>query len=462
MVKLFLKPEYKFPKTNVSLTYTNRLVWTPSDRDNIKALILMKRDLSSIQGPIPSHTGNSAVHYDGANSYLFGMCGWTHALKDGKTTTHLSIGGARDDNSLNIDHEPSSLPSSNIKTREEDMQVRFKVNSRISQIRIATGADYTFTRATVKHSQTQSPTPFAGHDTSLWGETLIPLGDRYSIETGLRAEYSDLSRSVILLPRVALAMRLHSTGILSLDMGRYAAFGDYYIRYGFHPEQREQSYQANLTYECRPSQYHLLRLQVYDKEYKSLTLIDPAYRTGHGGKGYSRGFDAFWKATGLIPNIEHRISYTYTDAKRSWLLVHDPERPDFVAAHTASAVIQYWCKPISSLFNLSLRYRTGMRYHDPNEKSLLHYNKETPGVFSMSASYNYPFMIKKVTGVVVLSVQNLFNSDPTYGYLFSKTPGPSGEYPSVRLSTPYRQFYLLAIFFNIGIDRRKEIMNTNL
>lgn len=462
VVKLFLKPEYKFPKTNANLVYTNRLVWTPSDRDNIRALVLVKRDLSSIQGPIPSHMGNSSVHYDGANSYVFGMCGWTHALKDGKTSTHLSIGGSRDDNSLDIDHKPATTPLANIKTREGDTQVRLRLNSRISQIRLATGVDYTFTHAIIKHSRAQPLSPLSEHEVGLWGEALIPLGDRCSIETGLRTEYSDLCHSAIFLPRIALAMRLHSTGTLSLDMGRYAALGDYYVRYGILPKRREQAYQANLTYEWRPSQHHLLRFQLYDKEYKSMTLIDPLHHTNHEGKGYSRGFDAFWKATGLVPNIEHWISYTYTDAKRSWLRVHSLERPDFVATHTASAVIKYWCKPISSLFNLSLSYRTGMRYQDPNEKSPLYYNKETPGAFSMSASYNYPFMIKKITGVVVLSVQNLFNSDPTYGYLFSKTPDSSGVYPSVRLSTPYRQFYLLGIFFNIGIDRRKEIMNTNL
>ncbi|MDO4691350.1 MAG: TonB-dependent receptor [Porphyromonadaceae bacterium] len=461
-LRLMLRNEYKLPEAPFGVIYHARLAWAPTKQDDVKALVMMRRDKHTSLAPAPTPYGTTSELYKGRNDYAFGMGRWHHHFQDGYTKATLAVGLGWDDNKLHVDYPDLTSHSSRITSQELDAQIRLRLDTRLASLKMSSGLDYAYSRAEITIPSIKGIRPLRDATSSAWVEAFFPISRSLSLESGLRLEHSSLIGSATLLPRAALALRLHPTGTLSLDLGRYAALGDYYLTHGIQPTTREVAYQANLTYEWRPKLHHLLRVQVYNKEYRSLTRLYYDHQVDNLGRGYARGVDVFWRVTRLIPNVEHWLSYTYTDARRSWLRAHELECPDFVATHTASAVIKYWCKPISSLFNLALNYRTGMPYHNPNRNDRGYYNELNDETLGLSFSYNYPFMLGRMAGVVVVSVENILNAAPTFGYRYSPEPNAQGNYSATRITTSYRQVYMLGFFVNIGVDRRKEIMNTNL
>lgn len=460
-IRLQLKPEYKLPGTNRTYTYNSRLVWKPSSNDKIKGLFLFSHDRTSADIRMPNAMG--ALLHSGRNIYGFGMATWRHYF-DGGTTSTLSVGYSSDHNRLRLGTDMTEEENrKTIRSREHDAQARLRFDTKIKTCRLSYGLDYNYSHASsrIQTDKEHNIPKLNEHLTAAYAEAIFPIIPGLSGMAGLRTEYSGLTKSASLLPRLSTTYRISPSSRITADAGLYAAPGDYYLNYGFIPEKQERSQQYNLTYDWRPSRNQIFRLQLYDKEYSRLTTFSTDGMGENIGRGYARGIDLFWKASGLLHNFEHWVSYSYTDARRQYLFSPSPERPDFVAKHTLSAVLKYWSPTLSSLFNVSMTYRTGMNYHNPNIPSQAYLNASIPANFNMSASYNRPFKYKGVAGVFVLSVNNLFNSDPTYGYRFADKP-IGGIYPSVRISSPFKQFYMVGLFINLGIDRRKEIMNTNL
>lgn len=461
-IRLLLKPEYKMPGVNRAYSYNVRTIWTPTENDEVKGLYLFIHDNSSSAMRIP-YPANQYMLFKGRNTYGFAMVVWKHNFVDGKTTSTLSAGYSEDRNRLNKRIDTVSAIESALNSVERDASIHLRLDSHINAIKITYGSDYTFSQAdySVPSSGMSSLPVYRDIIVAAYSEVLLPLFDRISATAGLRAEYSSLIRSGVILPRLSATYKVSASGRITFDAGGYAATGDYYTTHAIVPQKREQSQQYNLTYEWRLSRSQVLRVQIFDKEYSRLTTFEPNGVLTNSGKGYARGLDFFWKASGLIRSFEHWLSYSYTDARREYLYSPRPEQPDFVAKHTFSTVMKYWCAPINSLFNVSLSWRSEMTYHNPNISSDAFLNSSLPANFSVSASYNYPFRYKNGNGVLVFSVNNLFNSDPTYGYRFANTQ-VAGTYPSVRISTPYKQFYMVGLFINFGIDRRQEIMNTDI
>lgn len=458
-IRLFLKPEYQLPGTNNALAYNARTVWSPTPQDEVKGLLLLLHDRSMVSLAAPTATGSRSL-YTGRNSYGFGMAHWRHTYEDGRNSLTLSAGYSMDDNILWTEEERNR---NELKSRETDLQVRARLDTHIGASQWKIGLDYNYltTRLRLSHITGGEVPSLYDHLPAAYAEAFVPLLGKMSVTAGLRAEYSHATRRSMLLPRLSVSYRLADDQTVTIDGGRYASTGEYYLEYGILPRGWEESYQYNATYEWRLTQQHILRVQLYDKEYRNLALLDKLPDVSYSGKGYARGIDLFWKATGILPSFEHWLSYSYTDASREHLQYIGSETPHYVARHTISSVMKYWCAPIGSLINVSLSYRTGMSYHNPNLSPDRYLNGSLPAHFNMSASYNYPFKTGKSSGVFVVSVHNLFNSNPTYGYRFAQEK-VGDSYPSVRISSPYRQFIMVGLFINIGVDRRNEILNTNL
>lgn len=460
-LKPLMKPEYQFIQAPQGLDYSARLSWKPTSMDDVKALGLLKRESLIALAPAPTSEGILPERYEGRNSYALALARWRHFFDDGKTSTSLALGTNWDNNHRLISYPDLPYAGIGLHTKEWETQLRLGLTSRYRSLHWTTGVDYTHSLAKLRLSSTEAVPDLREATTATYLEGLLPLSQNLSLETGVRLEHSSRVRSLSLLPRLSIAYRLRETATLSLDLGRYTRPANYYLKLGITPRHREESYQANLTYEYKPSSKYLIRIQLYNKEYRSLTLLQANRLTTANGRGYARGLDLLWRVGNLLPGFEYWISYTYTDAKRSHLYAHELEQPSFVAKHSTSAVLKYWCPPIQSQLNLALSYRTGMPYHNPNIREGGYYNQETSDVWNLSLSYNYPFLIKRVSGVFVASAQGLLNPSRVYAYRFAPQPNTSGYYNATPITTPYRQFVMLGLFLNIGIDRRQEIMNNH-
>lgn len=449
-VKWQLKPEHELVGANDGWSYTARMLYAPSERDEIKSLILLNYDRLGSRYDVPDAPNAKAI-YKGKDSYAFAMFYWSRQMTLRRS---LSVSTGYE---YHRGKEQERLTAQTLWERiTEDYNAQAHIGMQNRGVRwgYRYGADYFYRHYYVPNAEMPA---VCQSEAAAYAEASVGLWRRGGITIGLRAEYDHLlDKRWELLPRIDFTQKLWRSHTVTLDIGRYAAADERYMI----PKERSLSDQYNLTYEWRPQRNQILRLQLYDKVYGRL----PSYMDGRweqNGRGYARGLDFFWKAGEMIPNVEHWLSYSYADVRRTSPYSARMERPDFVARHTASIVLKYWCAPITSLFNVSVTWRTGMSYHDPNRKGETYMNARTPSNWNMSASYNYPFRRGSKSGVLVLSAHNLFNSDPTYGYRFAHRP-VDGVYPSVRISSPYKQFYMISLFLNIGVDRRNEIMNTDL
>ncbi len=454
-VKWQLKPEQELVGANDGWGYTARMLYAPSERDEVKSLVLLNYDRLGSRYDVPESFESKAV-YEGKDSYVFAMLHWSRQIASRRSLIvssgyeyHRTLGQER--------IAAQSLWGR--RAKDHNAQAHIRMQARRDRVSYQYGVDYYYRY--YRWLNTEKP-PIQYPEIAAYTELSVNPWRSAGITAGLRAEYvNGAVKRWVFLPRVDFTQKLWRGHSVTLDVGRYAAWDEQYIQlFGIFPDERNLSDQYNLTYEWRPRKTQVLRLQLYDKEYRRISRYSEG-QLNNKGKGYARGLDFFWKAEGLIPNVEHRLSYSYADVRRTSLYSAQMEQPDFVARHTASVVFKYWCAPIASLFNLSATWRTGMSYHDPNLGGTAYMNARTPSNWNMSVSYNYPFKRGQWSGVLVLSAHNLFNSNPTYGFRFARLP-VNGVYPSVRISSPYPQFYMISLFLNIGVDRRKEIMNTDL
>ncbi|SUB78275.1 TonB-dependent receptor plug domain-containing protein [Porphyromonas macacae] len=455
-VALFLKPEFRLNGTNCSVASVSRVYWQSAEKDVVKALFMYNREEQGSFHLSPDAPDRTV--YRGDDNYVFGMFNWLRRFTP-YSSLEFSGGYSFNDSRLGESFREKSLFDNSL--HNHYLQAHVKMQHNLPGIRYVYGLDYLYSKVDLSFIYKQRPLNLKVRlpELAAYAEVSSPAWHNGFISAGLRTEYSP-GHAMQWLPRISLTQKIFPRHTITFDTGLYAAFGDY-LRYGVEPEKREKVAQYNLTYEWRPGNFQILRLQVYDKEYRRLHFLSDAGQVLHTGKGYARGVDFFWKGGGLIKNMEHWVSYSFTDAQRTLFFSSLQEQPGFVARHTGSLVLKYWWSRLSSLFNVSFTYRSGMKYHNPNLRNGSYMNEETPSNLNMSASYNYPFKRGRVNGVLVLSAHNLFNSNPTYGYRYSQSP-QNGVYNAVRITSPYKQFYMVALFLNIGVDRRNEIMNTNL
>lgn len=460
-LRLFLRPSYALHRFNGGASYTMHFTAKPSDRDEVKGMALLAYDRGSLslEDPMPTY---GRMLYDGRSRYAFAMARWQRQLDNGAMLS-LATGLEYDHHRLHTAYTLASGIVLERTTQAGDVQARLSYAQTLGRIRLRTGLDYLHRYRQLTIPSVAIPR-LLDHALEPYAEVTTPLGAWLGLSLGLRAMYNVELAGVDLLPRAALSARLARAHHLTVDLGRYADLDELYREYGIRPSARRASWQTNLTYEWQIARHQLLRAQVYAKRYDRLPiLVSTAHAPSlvYRGAGYARGVDLLWRATALLPDLEHWISYSYTDAKRSSLYSEYQERPGYVAQHTLSLVTKYWSRPLRSLLNLTVSYRSGLPYHDPNILGAAYYNALAPARTSLDVSYNYPFRRGQLSGVFYLGAFNLLSVNTPIGYRFAQTP-IGGQYTSLPILSPTRRLIMVGVFLNIGTDRRQDHMNTNL
>lgn len=458
---LFLRPEYQVLRPSYGGSYVGRLLYTPSSRDHIKGMAMLSYDRTrlSLSDPNPRY---GRMLYQGQDYYAFVMGRWQRKLSDG---SNLSLSAGAEYNRHHLERSyllTTEEEGLGLRSEARDLQLRLGYHTQLTSVRLSLGADYSH-----RHRRLiglpYPLSPLSGHSLEAYAEVRFPLPRGLSITSGVRALYHSLASGVALLPRLSLSIQPQPQHLVSLEAGKYADLDDYYQSHGHVPSERQVAYQASLSYQWRPARHQLLRLVVYDKEYsRLLRLVSPkSYQWSYDGRGYARGVDFLWRQTGLLRNLEHWLSYSYTDAQRMSLLSLELEVPSYVARHTLSLVTKWWCAPLGSLINATIAYRSGLTYHNPNVEGAAYFNAWIPAYWSLDLSYNYPFRRGKLSGVLFVGALGLLSTDTPLGYRFS-TERFGGHYPGIAITRPTKSMLMMGLFLNIGIDRRKDHLNTNL
>ncbi|MGZ5189860.1 MAG: TonB-dependent receptor plug domain-containing protein, partial [Flavisolibacter sp.] len=302
-----------------------------------------------------------------------------------------------------------------------------------------------------------------------FAETDLYLTNDIAAKLGARVEHSSMLEKFNFAPRASLAYKLGKESQASF------AYGIFYQN----PEKKYISQAVNLDF-TKASHYILqyqktssqqtLRAEVFYKKYQDLlkTTISNNRETAVSNKGfgYAKGFELFYRDRKTFKNFDYWISYSFLDTKRDFLNYPVSIQPGFAAKHTANLVVKKFVPSMKTQFNANYVFASGrpyynIRYSSSESKFNIQDEGKTIPFNSLSFSVNYlPNVFGKGAGkytVFVFSITNVLGSKQVFGYNYS--------YNNMRkeaIVPTTKRFVYIGAFINFGVDRRQDVINSNL
>lgn len=290
---------------------------------------------------------------------------------------------------------------------------------------------------------------------AVFAETESYLTDRLSARVGVRTEYSSRLSRLNVAPRLSLGYSAGDNGLLSVS------YGQFYQK----PDQPYLLQSANLDY-TRADHYiasyqqlandRTFRTEIYYKRYTSLIRTQPAL--DNGGQGFARGFELFFRDKKTVKGVDYWLSYSFLDTKRQFLNYPTAVQPSFAARHTASVVVKRFFNSIKTNVGLAYTVASGRPYVNPNRSDNTFMTGRTPAYHNLGLNVAHLMSIRKTQSVLVLTVSNVLGNRQVFGYTYSATD-PQRREAIVPNNNP---FVFVGLFVNLGVDRRQEIINSQL
>ena len=305
---------------------------------------------------------------------------------------------------------------------------------------------------------------------AVFAETESYLTDRLSARVGVRAEYSSRLNRPNVAPRLALGYSVGKAGLLSVS------YGQFYQK----PDRPYLLQPANLGYSRadhsivsygQTANDRTFRTEVYHKRYTHLIRTQPTL--DNGGWGYAMGFEMFFRDKKTVMGVDYWLSYSFLDTKRQFLNYPTAVQPSFAARHTASVVVKRFFSGLKTNVGLAYTvasgrpYATGTRANGtlavgtPNQPIRVDepfMAARTPAYHNLGLNVAHLIGIRKTQSVLVLTVSNVLGNQQVFGYTYSTT-NPQRREAIVPTNNP---FVFLGLFVNLGVDRRQDIINSQL
>lgn len=291
------------------------------------------------------------------------------------------------------------------------------------------------------------------------------LTDRLSARVGVRTEYSSRLNRLNVAPRLSLGYSAGDNGLLSVS------YGQFYQK----PDRPYLLQSTNLNY-TRADHYivsyqqtandRTFRTEIYSKRYTTLIRTQPIL--DNGGRGFARGFELFFRDKKTIKAVDYWLSYSFLDTKRQFLNYPTAVQPSFAARHTASVVAKRFFSGIKTNVGLAYTVASGRPYAspavprrdraNPNQPTDRFMTDRTPTYHNLGLNIAHLMSIRKTQSVLVLTVSNVLGNRQVFGYTYSATE-PQRREAIVPNNNP---FVFVGLFVNLGVDRRQEIINSQL
>lgn len=300
-----------------------------------------------------------------------------------------------------------------------------------------------------------------------FAEADIYVTNSLAAKFGARLEHASVIDKVNVAPRISLAYKLGKGGQASL------AYGIFYqnpeSRYLPSPNALGFMKAAHyIAQYLKVAKLTTFRAEVFYKKYTDLVktglVSGRESAINNNGFGNAKGIEFFWRDKKTIKNVDYWISYSYLDTKRDFLNFPYAIAPNFAAKHTASVVMKKFVQSWKMQFNGAYNYASGRPYYHisfDGSNNKFSDRGTIPDYHNFSFALNYlPFIGKqnaKTFAVYVLQVSNIFNIKQTFGYQYS--------YNGLRkeaIVPPSRIFVFIGAFFNFGIDRTDDVINSKL
>ncbi len=369
-----------------------------------------------------------------------------------KWQSGISYSRNTDQTGLGLRFETATRPDSSAMLTDASSLLQFRnVLSKLvlNRTRLTVGAE--LHRATEQRNTAQYTDMYLAS----FAETESYLTDRLSARIGVRAEYSSLLNRANLAPRLSLGYSAGNDGLLSVSYGKFYQKPDrpYLLQ---SPALTYTSADHYIVSYQKIGAERTFRTEVFYKQYADLVQTKPAI--SNGGSGYARGFELFYRDKKSIKGVDFWVSYSFLDTKRQFLDYPTAVQPSFAARHTASVVAKHFFTGIKTNLGLTYTYGAGRPYANQNRPAADFMTDRTPAYHNLGLSLAHLMAIRKAQSVLVMTVSNVLGNEQIFGYTYSARNPDRRE--AIRPTN--NPFVYLGLFITIGVDRRQEIINSQL
>ncbi|MBN1821272.1 MAG: TonB-dependent receptor [Prolixibacteraceae bacterium] len=351
----------------------------------------------------------------------------------------------------NIDNEVTFLGKDKIETHDNSGQLKAVfTNFTTDKIQFKFGSDYIFNNYNQKIDMDGNyELPFDNNELSAFAETEIKINSHIALRAGGRVEYSSLLKEINLMPRFSSALKTGKFSQLSMAYGTfYQNPANDYLK--FSPVlEPEKSSHSILTYQYKKDT-KTLRLEVYHKNYSNLVKFKEEYSVEPGnytntGKGFSNGFDIFWRNQKEFGKSDYWISYSWNDSERDYKDFPERATPYYVSDHNLSVVYKKFFTKLNMFGAVTYSFSSGRHYFNPNNPEFMA-DKTIPANDISIGLTHILYLFDKQT-VLHLIVNNIFGFDNIYGYTFSNTPDSNGVFQGKPIKAPQKQMAVFLVSF---------------
>jgi hypothetical protein len=267
-----------------------------------------------------------------------------------------------------------------------------------------------------------------------------------------RIEYSTYNDEFTFLPRASI-------NYINGDFQLSGVFGKYYQT----PENliiasnQTKLKQESASHYILGSSYNfndrLLRLELYYKNYKNLSLLENDIYTSNGF-GKSNGLDIYFADDKTFKKLEYTFSFSYNDSKRLYKDYPVESTPLFSTDINTSLNVKYLISPIKTYLGISNTYASGRPYNNPNESGFV--NSKAKSFHSLDM--NLTFLLSKKI-ILYTSLTNVLGRENIFGYNYSDSPNSNGVYKSSPINVSRDRFFFVGLFISLKNNSAYDVSN---
>lgn len=376
---------------------------------------------------------------------------YVNTVYTGQLSPQLSIkaGG-----SFNFDDELVGFDHFSANTYNRVAQLRLTLQDNISpRILLKFGGEFDYQH--YRQDYVQKDTGFEANlifeskVAASFAEAELKVTSKLSARIGARLDYTSLTKTATIVPRIAMAYKTGEYSQISMAYGIFNQLPkDDYIKFS-HNLSSEQAIHYILNYQYTRNK-RLFRIESYYKDYKNLVRYDTIndYNPTHynnGGHGYAGGVELFLRDQKTLKYGDFWVSYTYLDTRKLYQDFKSTRTPSLFSRHSASFVSKYYVSPLQTQFGLTYQYASARPYYNPYDPS---FQGMTKDYHNLSVNASYLTSIFKCFTIVHFAVSNVLGFNQVFGYHFVPQSGnaPDISYP-IRPSA--KRFFVLAVFVTL-------------
>jgi hypothetical protein len=257
-----------------------------------------------------------------------------------------------------------------------------------------------------------------------------------------RVEYSTYNDEFAFSPRASI-------NYINGDFQLSGVFGKYYQTPGniIIASNQIKLKQESASHYILGSSYNfnnrLLRLELYYKNYKNLSLLENDIYTSNGF-GKSNGLDIYFADDKTFKKLEYTFSFSYNDSKRLYKDYPVKSTPLFSTDINTSLNVKYLISPIKTYLGISNTYASGRPYNNPNESGFV--NSKAKSFHSLDM--NLTFLLSEKI-ILYTSLTNVLGRENIFGYNYSDSPNISGAYKSSPINVSRDRFFFVGLFISL-------------